>query len=232
VNNRASVSTVTEMGILQSVNLGSAEPNPYKGTRSTGIGKQPQPGPVTVRDPGPRRGGLGSGVVGDFIGDVEHHGGSEQAVYAFAREDLDDWQLRLARHLPNGFFGENLTTLGVEVNDARIGERWLVGGQVELVVTVPRIPCSTFRGWVGERGWLKVFTQVARPGAYLAVAVPGQIAAGDPITVTDCPEHDVTISRVFQALTTDPGLLPTLLPAAAHLSGELLDTIAAHQFRS
>jgi MOSC domain-containing protein YiiM len=135
------------------------------------------------RDPGPKHTGLGSGLVGDFIGDTKSHGGSEQAVDAFAREDLDDWQGRLHRDLPNGFFGDNLTIRGLDVTDARIGERWRIGDTVELQVTSPRIPCSTFRGWVGEVGWLKLFTQLARPGAYLSVVKPGEIKAGDKIEI-------------------------------------------------
>ncbi len=159
-----------------SVNVGHPEPNPYKDSHNTGIGKQPQSEPVEVRAPGPKHGGLGSGLVGDFIGDVKHHGGDEQAVYAVAREDLDRWAERLGRDLPNGFFGENLTTVDLDVNEARLGERWRVGADVVLEVTCPRIPCSTFRGWVGERGWLKKFTADARPGAYLRVVEPGRIA--------------------------------------------------------
>ena len=151
-----------------------------KKTEATGIAKQPQSGPVEVRAPGPKAGGLGSGLVGDFIGDTRHHGGDDQAVYAFAREDLDRWEQRLDRELPNGFFGENLTTSGLDVAEARVGERWRVGEEVVLQVTSPRIPCSTFRGWVDERGWLKTFTADARPGAYLAVITPGRVYAGDP----------------------------------------------------
>ena len=52
------------------------------------------------------------------------HGGDDQAVYAYAREDLDEWETRLERPLANGMFGENLTTTGVEVTHALIGERW------------------------------------------------------------------------------------------------------------
>jgi MOSC domain-containing protein YiiM len=94
---------------LDSVNIGKALPNPNKSVRLTGIDKQPQDGPVWVRDPGPKTTGLGSGLVGDFIGDGRDHGGSEQAVYAFNREDLDGWETRLHRRLANGSFGENLT---------------------------------------------------------------------------------------------------------------------------
>lgn len=211
---------------VDSVNIGAAQPNPYKDTVSTGIGKRPVAGRVEVRAPGPKQGGLGSGLVGDFIGDRKSHGGDDQAVYAFAREDLDAWQDRLGRELPNGFFGENLTTLGIDVNDARVGERWQIGDELVLEVTEPRIPCSTFRGWVGEKGWLRIFTQVARPGAYFRVLNPGTVAGGDKITVIRRPDHDVSISLVYRATTTERELLPQLLAAGDDLTAELRETVA------
>ena len=219
------------MAILDSVNLGRPLPNPYKSAKATGIGKQPVPGPVEVRDPGPRATGGGSGLVGDFIGDGQHHGGTHQAVYAFSREDLDRWAERLGRELPNGFFGENLTTSGIDLAAARIGERWRIGPQVELQVTAPRIPCSTFRGWVGEQGWVKMFTADRRPGAYLKVLVPGLIKAGDRIEVIHRPEHDVTVSMVFRAETADRELLPRLLAAGDALHPSTAAAVEKYQAR-
>lgn len=211
---------------LDSLNLGSERPNPHRDAPTTGIDKRPVTGQVEVRDPGPKTIGLGSGLVGDFIGDGRHHGGAEQAVYAFAREDLDDWQTRLGRTLSNGFFGENLTTRGLDVNGARLGERWQIGDTVVLEVTCPRIPCSTFRGWVGERGWLKLFTEAARPGAYLRVVTAGTIGAGDPIEVVHRPAHDVTVSLTYRALTTSRELLPDLLAAGEDLLDEIREHVA------
>ena len=219
------------VAILESVNLGRPRPNPYKSAKSTGIGKQPVAGPVDVRDPGPKTTGLGSGLVGDFIGDGQHHGGTHQAAYAFQREDLDRWADRLDRELPSGFFGENLTTSGIDVNDARVGERWRIGPDVEVEVTGPRTPCATFRGWVGEQGWLKMFTADARPGAYLKVIAPGLISAGDRIEVTYRPDHDVTVSLVYQAELTDRDLLPRLLAAGDHLHPSTRDAVAKHLAR-
>jgi MOSC domain-containing protein YiiM len=210
---------------LDSVNIGRPRPNPYKETGSTGIGKQPTFEPVEVRAPGPKTTGLGSGLVGDFIGDGKHHGGNDQAVYAFQREDLDDWERRLGRELPNGFFGENLTTLDLEINQALIGECWRVGEKVVLQVTAPRIPCATFRGWMGEKGWAKIFTAVGRPGAYLGVITPGTIRGGDPIEVIQRPEHDVSIGLVFRATTTERSLLPRLLAAEAYLDQDTIDMV-------
>jgi MOSC domain-containing protein YiiM len=216
---------------LKSVNIGRPRPNPHKpDTKNTGIGKSPVDGPVEVRAPGPKTSGLGSGLVGDFIGDRKHHGGDGQAVYAFAREDLDAWQGRLGRVLPSGFFGENLTTADLDVSEARLGERWRVGDDVVLQVTTPRTPCSTFRGWVGEHGWLKMFTAEARPGAYLSVVTPGSIRAGDPIQVIHRPTHDVTISLAFRALHTDRSLLRRLLAAGGDLDPALRETAEAAPF--
>ena len=212
--------------VLDSVNLGKPIPNPHKTTGTTGIDKRPQDGPVEVRDPGPKHGGLGSGLVGDYLGDQKHHGGQSQALYVFEREDLDRWMERLKRNLPNGFFGENLTTRGLDVNGARLGEIWRIGDTVEVRVTTPRIPCNTFRGWVGEKGWLRTFSLDARPGAYLRILTPGFIAAGDPVTVVHRPDHDVTISFAFRAMTTDRVLLPRLSEAGEDLDDDLREQVA------
>jgi MOSC domain-containing protein YiiM len=115
------------MANVLAVNLAHSRPNPDKGQLLTGIDKRPTDGPIAVRAPGPMDGGAGSGLVGDFIGDSQVHGGDDQAVYAYAREDLDVWRRELERDLGNGMFGENITTKGLDVTGARIGERWQVG---------------------------------------------------------------------------------------------------------
>jgi MOSC domain-containing protein YiiM len=115
------------VGRIVSVNLAVPEPNPAKSVGVTGINKRPVDRLVTVRVPGPKTSGPHSGLVGDRIFDIAHHGGDDQAVYAYAREDYDWWQARLCRPLANGLFGENLTTDGVNVNGAVIGEQWHIG---------------------------------------------------------------------------------------------------------
>ena len=180
----------------------------------TGIDKQPVDGPVLVTPA--RAKGLGMvGLAGDRVYDVRNHGGPDQAVYAYAREDLDGWETELGRPLPNGVFGENLTTEGVDVNSALIGERWRVGPDVILEVSCPRIPCGTFQGWLAQAGWIKRFIQAARPGSYLRVIESGEIRAGDRIEIVHRPGHDVTIGVVFRAVTLEPELLPRLLAADA-----------------
>ncbi|WP_131784690.1 MOSC domain-containing protein [Protofrankia symbiont of Coriaria ruscifolia] len=199
------------MSFIDSVNLGTARPIAAKSGMS-GIDKRPVDGPVLVRAPGPKGAGS-SGLAGDRICDTDNHGGGDQAVYAYSREDLDAWQHELGRPLPSGIFGENLTTRGLDVTTAVIGERWRIGKEVVLQVTAPRIPCRTFAVWLGLHGWVRTFTLRAVPGAYLRVIRPGHVRRGDPVSIRHRPDHDVTIGMTFRALTTQPELLPLLLQA-------------------
>ncbi|WP_406278451.1 MOSC domain-containing protein [Embleya sp. NBC_00896] len=205
------------MSHVISVNLANPHPNPAKsGVGTTGIDKRPVDHPVEVRAPGPNYGGLGSGLVGDGVFDRQNHGGDDQAVYAYSRENLDLWQRDLGRTLTNGMFGENLTTSGVDVEAALIGEHWRVGAAGPLLeVSVPRIPCATFASWLDERRWVRTFTERALPGTYLRVLEPGEVRAGDRITVEYRPEHDLTVGKCFRALTIEPELLPLLLDIEA-----------------
>lgn len=197
---------------VRSVNVGRLVPSEHTSVpEGTGIDKRPVAA-IEVRDPGPRPNGLGSGVVGDAIGDRRHHGGDRQAVYAFAREELDWWAATLDRDLPDGMFGENLTTSGLDVDAAVVGQRWSVGEAI-LEVAGPRIPCRTFAGHMGEARWVRRFTERGRTGAYLTVVTPGIIVRGAMIAVGPAPAHGITVPQVFRALTGDLSLAPGIVAA-------------------
>lgn len=201
--------------VVRSVNVGGARSGIRRRGGDTAIDKRPVAS-VEVRDPGPKKGGLGSGVVGDDVVSRKHHGGSRQAVYAFAREELDWWGDTLGRDLRDGLFGENLTTVGLDVDGAVVGERWQVGSAL-LEVTGPRIPCATFAAWMEERAWVRRFTERGRTGAYLAVVEPGVVTTGDEVRVVGRPAHGITVPELFRAFTGDDEL------AAKVLEAELLD---------
>lgn len=209
---------------LLSVNVGTPLDAEWAGElKRTAILKTPVEGPVTVHT---------LGVEGDQVADTEHHGGIYQAVYAFAREDLDLWSERLARQLPDGQFGENLTTQGIDVNQALIGEQWRIGSTTFEVVDV-RIPCNVFKNFMGQSGfdnskWVKRFTAEARPGPYLRVVTEGRITAGDELTVVHKPDHDVTVSMMFKAFTTDRQLLARLADAAESLPPAAREAVTAY----
>jgi MOSC domain-containing protein YiiM len=196
---------------VASVNVGLPRDEEWAGNlRRTAIDKRPVAGPVEV--------GL-LGLAGDEVADTKHHGGTYKAVYAFAQEDYDHWTEQLGEVVPPVTFGENLTTVGIDVNEAVVGERWRVGTALLQVVDV-RIPCHVFKAWMGlsgfdDRAWVRRFTAHARPGPYLRVLEEGVLRAGDPVVVEHRPEHGVTVSTLFRALTTERSLLPLLLEVDA-----------------
>jgi len=190
-----------------SVNVGRLVTGAWvPGPGRTAIDKRPVDGPVRVHR---------LGLEGDEIGDTRHHGGIHQAVHAFAQEDLDHWSRELGEEVRPGLFGENLTTVGIDLTAAVLGERWRVGTALLQPVEV-RTPCNTFKAWMGREGfdntaWVKRFAAAGRPGPYLRVLEEGAVQAGDPIVVEHRPGHGVTVATMFAAFMTDPSLLPELL---------------------
>lgn len=188
-------------GHVESVNAGKTRPVPWGSLGRSAIDKRPIEGPVRVEP---------LGLEPDEIADLKNHGGLDQAVYAFAAEDLHAWSGELGREIAPGGFGENLTTRGIDLVDARVGERWRIGTALLEVATV-RIPCSVFAGYIDQPRWVRRFTERGRPGAYLRVIEPGVLQRGDAVEVVENRSHDVTIGLMFRALTTERPLLSRLL---------------------
>jgi MOSC domain-containing protein YiiM len=198
--------SVMQTGILRSVNVGRPKDKEWAGLGYTSIDKRPVADRVRARR---------LGLIGDVVSDTKHHGGPDQAVYAYAREDLDRWERELGRPIRDGQFGENLTTEGIDVNDAEIGDHWRIGTALFEVAYV-RTPCNDFKGWMGESGfdnkaWVKRFMLDARPGPYLRVLEEGEVGPGDEILTVHRQGHGVTVSTMFRAINLDHSLLPSLL---------------------
>lgn len=182
---------------IRSVNVGVPVPADWAALGRTAIAKTSVSAPVAVRR---------LGIEGDQVADLRHHGGESKAIYAFAREDLDHWEGVLGQPIADGQFGENLTTIGIDVNEALVGERWRIGTAL-VEIAEPRIPCNDFKNWMGTSGydaraWVKRFTAEGRPGPYLRVVEEGVVCAGDPLRVEHRPSHGVTLTRYFLACTT------------------------------
>jgi MOSC domain-containing protein YiiM len=189
---------------LVSVNVGQPQTRPG-GRRlvRSAIWKEPVPGRVGVH---------GVNVDGDDQADRRVHGGPDKAVYAYAVEDTRFWEAELERSLGPGAFGENLTTSGVDVSGAVLGERWEIGSAVFEVVQ-PRLPCFKLGVRFEDSGMLKRFAEASRPGAYLRIVAEGEIGAGDEIRVVDRPAHGVTMALMSDAILLDHARLPELLEA-------------------
>jgi MOSC domain-containing protein YiiM len=164
------------------------------------------------------------GLAEDEYADKENHGGRDQALYAYAREDLDWWTEQLGRELRNGLFGENITTAGLDVSTALIGETWQLGTAV-VQITSPRIPCVTFQSWMDEPHWVKRFAAAGRPGAYLRVLTEGAVCAGDELTVLSRPAPAVTVAESMLAYYGDHEIMHRLLEVEGR--GDKWDEIGA-----
>jgi len=195
------------MAEVVSVNVGVPRTVDFETTSlpATGIEKHPVDGPVRITF---------AGVEGNEVADKSNHGDEFMRVYAYSVEDYAWWQAELGRPLRPGHFAEQLTTRGIDLNAALVGETWRVGTALLQIAHV-RVPCLTFKGWMGHTGydataWVKRFALAGRPGPYFRVLEEGSVAAGDAITVVERPDHDVSVGELFRAVTIQPSLLPRL----------------------
>ncbi len=199
---------------LISVNVGRPQQLSVRRGRPlmSAIGKAPVEARVRV---------AGVNVEGDDQADRRVHGGPDKAVYAYASEDAAFWAGELGRELGPGAFGENLTTEGLEVSGAVVGERWRIG-DVELEVCQPRLPCNKLALRMGEPQMVKRFAQASRPGAYLRIVVEGDLGAGDAIELLSRPGHGITVRDVSDAILLDESLLARAA-SAPELPAELAE---------
>jgi MOSC domain-containing protein YiiM len=189
-------------GWVVSINVGHAREFKYDGRPAkSAIWKSPVAGRVRAR---------GVNLEGDEQADRKAHGGPDKAVYAYALEDARWWEQRLGRSLQYGEFGENLTTQGIAVNDALVGERWEIGTAL-LEVSEPRVPCWRLGVRMNDQMFVRHFTEALRPGAYLRIIGEGDLSAGDEIRVIHRPDHDLTIRDVFRIYTRDRDEVERLL---------------------
>jgi MOSC domain-containing protein YiiM len=190
--------------VVISVNAGRSELMKIGArTVETGIRKAPV-----------ERGHVGAfGLAGDVVADEENHGGLDQALYLYSSEDYAFWADQLGGMPEPGTFGENLTLSSFGPEPVRIGDRIRVGAAL-VEVTAARIPCSVFATRIGEPDWVKRFAEARRPGLYVRVLDPGEVAAGDPVERLDGGEGNPTVVElmdVWYARDPDPELLERLL---------------------
>ncbi|MGY2066151.1 MOSC domain-containing protein [Blastococcus sp. SYSU DS0619] len=192
-------------------------PLPGRRPSRSGIDKRPVAGRVAVGE---------LGLDGDVQVNKKHHGGEGQAVYAYAREDAEWWSAELDRELPPGRFGENLRTVGLDLRNAVIGDRWRVGTAL-FEVTAWRTPCANFARFWDVPDLVKRFAAHGATGAYLRVLETGGIAAGDVVEIVSRPDHGITVETAFRIVMSDRSRLPELTPVLPHLPRKDQPVLAA-----
>ncbi|MBP1930191.1 MOSC domain-containing protein YiiM [Ammoniphilus resinae] len=139
-------------------------------------------------------------LEGDEQADLEHHGGPEKAVLAYASAHYPFWQGQLGLpDIPFGGFGENLTVAGLTEADVCIGDTYEMG-EVIVQVSQPRRPC-----WKLARRWkIKDLTlrvqNTGCTGWYLRVLKTGYIKDGDTLKLIERPYPEWTVERCNQLI--------------------------------
>ncbi len=173
--------------LLESLQIGAALPSKAGQLSTTGIHKEPVEAAVVTA----------SGLVDDVVVDTKNHGGPDQAVYMYTRDDYDDWERELARPLAGGTFGENLTVSGFESANVKVGDRFEIG-DVVLEATAARIPCAVFQERMQLERWVRKFRDGGRPGVYCRVISEGSITSGVTMKYVATPDDNITILETFE----------------------------------
>ena len=141
------------------------------------------------------------GLEGDYIADLERHGGRDQAVYLYSMEDYTWWSVELDQELAPGMFGENITLSTFEADELRIGDRFKIG-EVILEVTFGRVPCATFGAWMNDPTFVKRFVTANRPGVYTRVISEGTIQLNNTVELIPTAADAPTVGELFELFHT------------------------------
>jgi MOSC domain-containing protein YiiM len=147
---------------------------------------------------------------GDDQADRRAHGGPDKAIYAYAIEDHRWWETDLERGIDSAAFGENLTTEGIELTTAVVGERWYIGSTV-FEVSEPRLPCWRLNLRMDDPHFVQRFAAAGRPGAYLRIIEEGDIGVGDRVEIVSQPDHGLTVGEVARIFHDDRSAAGQLL---------------------
>ena len=171
-------------------NIGKRKTMQWQGkTIETGIFKQPTLTPIFLGE---------EDVVDDAVVDRKHHGGIDQAVYAYGKNHYAYWQKRypnLTWHL--GMFGENLTLDHLDETILHVGDTFKIGTAI-IAVTKPRKPCRVLGMRFNNTNIIKQFFNTTKSGVYFKVLQTGNVQAGDTMALLKSNKSNPTIAAVFK----------------------------------
>jgi MOSC domain-containing protein YiiM len=131
-----------------------------------------------------------SGVEGDRHRDLIHHGGPDKAVLMIASEQVDKLKAQGFPVYP-GALGENFTVTGLDPREWRAGQRYRIGEEAVIELTMLRTPCSNlykYGRYIGEelydaqcKAGDATSPHWAHGGFYARVITPGIVTPGVPV---------------------------------------------------
>lgn len=157
------------------------------------IGKFPVAGAVAID---------ALGLAGDEQADRVHHGGIDKAIHHYPADHYPYWRGELgdAPLLGGpGAFGENISTSGLDEDSVFLGDRFRLGTAL-VEVSQARQPCWKLDHRFQTRGVMARVVTTRRSGWYYRVLEPGQVQAGDALTLVERPYPEWPLSSLFALL--------------------------------
>ncbi|MDJ0644821.1 MAG: MOSC domain-containing protein [Flavobacteriaceae bacterium] len=172
-----------------SVNIGELTKVHWrKKTIETGIFKYPVNRPIFLDL---------ENVRGDKIENRVHHGGIDQAVYAYGAQHYPYWKgLYPHQDWSYGMFGENLTITDFDETKIRVGSIYQLG-EAKIEVTKPRQPCMKLGIRFNNQKIVKDFWNSTKSGVYFKILETGNVATGDELVLLENKPDHSTIAEVY-----------------------------------
>lgn len=157
-------------------------------------------------------------LAGDQQADLSVHGGPDKAVCVYSGDHYAAWRRELREERAgDGWFGENFTIEGQTEEGVCLGDVYGIGSAV-VEVSQPRGPCWKLgRRW-GRFDMPKRTIRSGRTGWYFRVREPGEVGAGDELTLRDRPYPRWTIDTVNRLSYADERTRVELRAARAELA--------------
>jgi MOSC domain-containing protein YiiM len=172
------------MMIIQSLNIGLPAKETFFGKEATtGICKKPVRGRVHLGK---------TGLKGDGVGDLKHHGGPDKAVCVYSTDHYPYWAHMLGQVLPLAPFGENFSVSNFDEAAVCIGDIFLAGTAI-VQISQPRQPCSTLAARFGRNDMVKLVVNSGRTGCYFRVLEEGVVEAGNILIPKKRDSHRITV---------------------------------------
>lgn len=174
-----------------SLNIGSRKEVSWKGkVYVTGIFKKSVSGPIYLER---------EDVAGDAVIDRKHHGGIQQAVYAYGENHYQYWKdLYPALELNYGFFGENLTIANLEETNVNVGDLYRLGETI-IEATKPRQPCVKLGIRFQDAKVIKEFWNTSKSGVYFKIVQTGKVTIEDELQLLKKATDSPSIAEVFNS---------------------------------
>ena len=141
-------------------------------------------------------------IDGDGQADLINHGGVDKAVYCYPREHRAFWRSELGYERNDAPFGENLSVLGIDEDEACIGDIW-AWGDARLQISQPRWPCFKLAMHTGHIDMVKRFVVAGRSGWYLRVIGEGDAPVTGEISLLERDPAAVSVRECVRARRGD-----------------------------